>query len=150
MNLKRVFDLRESKDLKQREIAQIIGVSQQNYSLWERGIKIIPLKHLHTLANYYQVSIDYILGLSKDKRKLVTNEKLNKTIIGNNLKAFRQEHKLTLRELAKELNTTSSTISAYESGKTLILTAFLYQICVKYNMSMDKILNREMVIKNVK
>lgn len=45
-------------------------------------------------------------------------------------------------ELAKLLNTTHSTISAYESGKTTILTAFAYEICKKYNISMDYLIGR--------
>ena len=136
MNFKRIYDLREAHDLFQREIAKILHVSQQTYSVWESGKVIIPLKHLHDLANYYQVSIDYILGLSNDKSK-VLGLPLNKNIIGKNLKDFRKKYNLTLRDLAKVLNTTSSTISAYETGKTLILTAFLYQIAINYNISID-------------
>lgn len=45
-------------------------------------------------------------------------------------------------ELAKLLNTTHSTISAYESGKTTILTVFAYEICKKYNISMDYLIGR--------
>ena len=45
-------------------------------------------------------------------------------------------------ELAKLLNTNHSTISAYESGKTTILTAFAYEICKKYNISMDYLIGR--------
>ena len=44
---------------------------------------------------------------------------------------------LTQEELAKDLNTTHSTISAYESGKTLILTSFVYEIAIKYKLSLD-------------
>ena len=64
-------------------------------------------------------------------------EELNKNEIGSRIKKIREDNNLTLRDLAKELNTTSSTISAYETGKTLILTAFAYQICIKYNVSLD-------------
>ena len=142
MNLKRLYDLREAHDLSQREIAKVLKVSQQTYSLWENGIKIIPLKHLHDLANYYQVSIDYLLSLSNDKRKLIASP-LNRRIIGQNIKNFRKKYNLTLRDLAKELNTTSSTISAYETGKTLILTAFIYQIAIKYHLSIDELLDRK-------
>lgn len=46
-------------------------------------------------------------------------------------------------DLAKSLNTTQSTIWAYETGRTLILTAFAYQICVKYNVSMDWLCGRK-------
>ena len=67
MNEKRLFDLREYSDLYQKDIAKEIGVTQQTYSLWEKGTKIIPLKHLNTLCNYYKVSMDYALSLSDER-----------------------------------------------------------------------------------
>ena len=54
---------------------------------------------------------------------------------------------ITQEELANILNTTHSTISAYESGKTTILTAFAYQICKRYNISMDYLCGR---VKNTR
>ena len=44
MNEKRLFDLREYKDLSQIKLANYLGITQQTYSLWEKGTKIIPLK----------------------------------------------------------------------------------------------------------
>ena len=137
MNLERLILLREKNDLYQKDIAKILSVSQQTYSTWEVGTKIIPLKHLNDYANYFNVSLDYLTGLSNKKEIILTNKNLDKNIIGQRLKEIRNDNNLTLRSLAKELNTTSSTISAYETGKTLILTAFAYQICKKYNISLD-------------
>ena len=53
------------------------------------------------------------------------------------LKEYRIRKNITQEKLAEELNTTHSTISAYESGKTLILTVFAYGIVTKYNLSLD-------------
>ena len=139
MPWKRLRDLREDRDLYQKDLSQKLKVSQQSYSLWEVGDNIIPLKYLNTLSNFYNVSIDYILSLTNTKKysDKIEIEEINKKEIGKKIKELRKENKLTLRDLAKELNTTSSTISAYETGKTLILTAFAYQICKKYNISLD-------------
>lgn len=144
MNEQKLFDLREDNDLFQKDIANIIGVSRRTYSSWETKAKIIPLKHLNSLCNYYDVTMDYILGLSKIKQynNTVKQLQLNKIEIGKNIKTIRKNNNLSLRDLAKELNTTSSTISAYETGKTLILTAFAYQICKKYNVSLDWLCNK--------
>lgn len=137
-------DLREDNDLLQKDIAITIGISRRTYSSWETGNKIIPLKHLNTLCNYYDVSMDYVMGLSKDKKKynIKKIDFLNKAEIGLKIKTIRKNNNLTLRNLANELNTTSSTISAYETGKTLILTAFAYQICKKYDISLDWLCDR--------
>lgn len=139
MNEKRLFDLREYADLSQKDLANKLGVTQQTYSLWEKGTKIIPLKHLNNLCNYYKTSMDYVLGLSNERTNSNIKEikELNKKEIGSRIKELRENKKLTLRDLASELNTTSSTISAYETGKTLVLTAFAYQICIKYDVSLD-------------
>lgn len=139
MNEKRLFDLREYKDLSQIKLADYLGITQQTYSLWEKGTKIIPLKHLNNLSNFYEISMDYIVGLTDEKNNsgIIKLTELNKNEIGSRIKKIREDNSLTLRDLAKELNTTSSTISAYETGKTLILTAFAYQICIKYNVSLD-------------
>ena len=139
MNEKRLFDLREYADLSQKDLANKLGVTQQTYSLWEKGTKIIPLKHLNNLCNYYKTSMDYVLGLSNERTNSDIREikELNKKLIGSRIKEIRESNKLTLRDLASELNTTSSTISAYETGKTLVLTAFAYQICTKYEVSLD-------------
>ena len=139
MNEKRLFDLREYKDLSQIKLADYLGITQQTYSLWEKGTKIIPLKHLNSLSNFYEISMDYIVGLTDEKNNssIIKLTELNKNEIGSRIKKIRENNNLTLSDLAKELNTTSSTISAYETGKTLILTAFAYQICIKYNVSLD-------------
>jgi transcriptional regulator with XRE-family HTH domain len=139
MNEKRLFDLREYKDLSQIKLADYLGITQQTYSLWEKGTKIIPLKHLNSLSNFYEISMDYIVGITDEKNNsgIIKLTELNKNEIGSRIKKIREDNNLTLRDLAKELNTTSSTISAYETGKTLILTAFAYQICIKYNVSLD-------------
>ena len=80
--------------------------------------------------------MDYLLGLSDDKGNIKICE-LDKSIIGKNIKYIRATHKLTQRALARILNTTHSAICAYENGKTLILTALAYQICKKFNISLD-------------
>lgn len=60
MHLKKLRDLREDHDLLQKEVADILGISQTVYSRYERGYQNIPLEHLVKLADYYKVSLDYI------------------------------------------------------------------------------------------
>ena len=68
MKYQRITDLREDADLKQETIAKLLGTSQTQYSRWERGEREIPFHHVITLAIYYKVSIDYIAGLTNNKR----------------------------------------------------------------------------------
>lgn len=69
ISLKRVKDLREDHDLNQKELAEILGISQRAYSHYENGTRKIPLDILVTLADYYQCSTDYLLGRTKKKLK---------------------------------------------------------------------------------
>ncbi len=66
MKFQRIKDLREDHDKLQKDIAKLLGISQQYYSEYEKGNRTIPIQHLITLAKYYNVSIDYIVGLSTD------------------------------------------------------------------------------------
>ncbi len=61
MYLPRLRDLREDRDLKQTDIAKMLGIHQTVYSRYERGHQTIPLEHLVKLAEFYQVSVDDLL-----------------------------------------------------------------------------------------
>ena len=63
----RIKSLREDSDLTQQQIAEILGTSQTMYARYERGANEMPLHHLLTLASYYDVSMDYLCGLSNQK-----------------------------------------------------------------------------------
>lgn len=67
MYISRLRDLREDKDLTQKELADYLQVHQTTYSDYELGRINIPIKVLHTLADFYGVSIDYLLGRTKRK-----------------------------------------------------------------------------------
>lgn len=64
----RIRDLREDNDLPQKEIAAVLDITVQQYSLYERGEREIPFHHAITLAKFYNVSLDYIAGLTNHKK----------------------------------------------------------------------------------
>lgn len=144
MNFERLLFLREEKDLRQIDIANILKVNRVNISNWEHGKEIIPIDKLNIYANYFNTSMDYILKINDNRKKITDNNStLDKSDIGKRLKEIRTINKITQKDLAKILNTTQSTISDYENGVNLILTSFAYQICVKYNISMDWLCGRK-------
>ena len=67
---KRLRDLREDADKSQAEIAKIIGTSQSYYAQYENGKRAIPFDRMVVLAEYYNVSLDYIAGLIDTPKKL--------------------------------------------------------------------------------
>lgn len=72
----RLKDLREDADLLQKDIAKILGMSQTGYSKYECGTCDIPTNVLIKLSIFYNVSIDYILGLTNDKVESKKKEKI--------------------------------------------------------------------------
>lgn len=66
--MNRLRDLREDKDLLQKDIAKEIGISQRGYSHYETGENNIPNNILIKLAYFYNTSIDYILGITNEKK----------------------------------------------------------------------------------
>ena len=113
-----------------------------NYSRWENGKELIPLSKLNILCNYFKVNMDYVIGISRNF-KCEKKYTFNNEMIGKRLKEFRKENGITQVKLAEFLNTTQSTISAYESGKTTLLTAFALQIVDKYKISLDWLCGRK-------
>ncbi len=65
----RIRDLREDRDLKQRQLAEILHCSQQVYSNYELGERDIPTEILIRLSQFYGVSVDYILGLTENPKQ---------------------------------------------------------------------------------
>lgn len=66
--LSRLRDLRQDRDLKQKEIAALLKIDQRVYSTYETGKREIPLRHLVFLALYYHTSTDYLLGLTNEEK----------------------------------------------------------------------------------
>lgn len=62
MYFQRLRDLREDKDMTQKQISAVLGIQQTVYSRYERGFQTIPVEHLLKLADFYDTSTDYILG----------------------------------------------------------------------------------------
>ena len=68
MYLKRLKDLREDKDLLQKDIADLLSIKQQQYSLYETGKRDLPLELAIILSDFYNTSIDYIVGKTNIKQ----------------------------------------------------------------------------------
>ena len=67
---KRLKDMREDHDLSQKDVAQLLGTNQQQISRWETGTQMMGVDKYIALAKYYNISVDYLLGLIDTPRKL--------------------------------------------------------------------------------
>ncbi len=142
MKFERLKQIREMQELTQKELANILNVERSTYAGWETGKDTIPLRRLNKLCDYYKVSIDYATGLTNDSTCYKVIDIDAKTV-GKNLKKLRKKHNLVQKDIFIPLNTTSSTYSAYETGKVLIKTDFIYTIAKEYNSSIDQLVGKK-------
>ena len=69
MKFQRIQDLRTDADMSQKQLSEILHISQRSYSHYETGSCNIPVEMLIRLANYYDISVDYLVGRT-DKKEM--------------------------------------------------------------------------------
>ena len=69
MKFQRIQDLRTDADMSQKQLSEILHISQRSYSHYETGSRNIPVEMLIRLANYYDISVDYLVGCT-DKKEM--------------------------------------------------------------------------------
>lgn len=131
---------REELEMTQKELGYVFGVHESTVSGWETGKDIIPLKKLIKFCNLYNYSLDFVVGLSRQNDKHINIDKVDKKVIGNNLKKLRAKLNLTQQKIANECMISQTTYSNYELGLYLINTLSLYTICKRHKLSMYEIL----------
>lgn len=141
IKFKRINDLRVDNDLLQREVAEIIGANKNTYPHWESGLYEIPLEAMDKLASYYEVSIDYITGLSDDKGQKMRS--YDKKILPTRLKKIRIQNKLSQEKMGYTLGKINQIkLSRYENGVTNIPFSTLYLFAKTFNISIDYLMGR--------
>ena len=143
MNLTRLEELRDELEISKKKIANDLGISDSVYGRWENDRFLIPTRRLYQLGNYFQVNIDYILGLVKkyhdsnmqDKEVLVT---INKTIMAS--PDLRNKKDLILAFI-NSLNANSDVYSDFERFMNSKKKEELDKIIKEENLNKDKTYN---------
>lgn len=134
--------LREEAHLRQNDVANIIGIKRATYTSYEIERDTIPIYHLNKLCNYFNVSIDYILGISKNKQYKNSRDEINNDLTLIRIKKLRKDNKLTQQKIANILNISRSTWTGYEYGKFQIPTLILFELAKRYHTSIDYLLGK--------
>lgn len=142
MNYEIIKELRDYYDKTQQEMADILNVGRSTYAGWENGIDSIPLLKLNELCNYYEISLDYICGLTNNKKINKNKTVIDMVNIGIKLKEIRTLKKDTQDTTAKAIGIDQSTYSRYEQGQTMITVYQLIEFAKHYNVSIDYICNK--------
>ena len=138
----KLYQLRDRYGKTNIEISNLLKISDSLYSRYEKEEQTIPIIHLNTLCNYFNVSIDYIFEFNNIKKYKNLRDEINIKLSSERLKEIRKENNLTQIKLADILNVDNSMLAKYEKGNYIIATTYLYQICKKYNISADYLLGK--------
>lgn len=141
--MKRLIELRTEKKISQRKLAKILNVTQPMVSGWEKGLYQIDNDTLKVLADFFNVTIDYLL--CHDTEYCYKDGE-----IVNNLKFYRNKKEYTQKQVAGELKITPATYSRYESGILQPDPSTLLKLSHIYHVTIDELLGNDVVISTGK
>ena len=138
--MNKLKELRIENNLLQVELAKKLKISQNGYSQYETETNDIPTSILKDLANFYNVSIDYLLCLTNIKDKYKSSKILKTFNNMNRLKEIRDDLDLNQVSIANIIGMSQTGYSAYETYFCDIPTKVLKKLALYYNVSIDYIL----------
>lgn len=140
--------LRAQNNLTFNDLADILKVSLSSYKLYETGTIPMSLEEINILSNYYNVSFDYLLGLSKKTERVHFRKTIDYKYLKFCVKYLRKLDKLNQTNFGKQLNFSISSISRFERDGKLIKLEYLIKISKRYHISSDYLCGKS-YIKNI-
>lgn len=140
----RVKEARKRKGLTQKQLATYLNLSANAICEWEKGRSEPSFDTLKKIADYFGVSVNYLLGFDEcNFDKKITSLQENTLNISQVIKTLRTEHKLTQKQLAEKIGSSAKNIWAYENG----FSNPPLEACVKlaniFGVSIDYLVGRE-------
>lgn len=140
-NFKRIANLRIDNDLTQIKLAEKLNIKANTYSKWEKGINNMPVDYLIKLARIYDVSIDYILGLTDNKTHSSLNY-ITSIELPEKLKQLRNNLELSQEKFSSKIGISQRTYSYMECGMRKIDIVDIYMITSSTGVSADELLRK--------
>ena len=119
----RLKDLRKAKKLRQCDVAEVINTSQAVYSRYENGERTPPMDVLKTLADFYEVSVDYLVGHADDNGIYTNNGSMRTSLLNQKIDLSKEFEKHGPRKLHKYV-----VKGSYGSGKSNLIHGHLHAL----------------------
>ncbi len=134
--------LRIKNELTQQEISNILGVSIANYKEYETGRRLMNLHELNILSNFYDVSINALLGITNNLKCVNLNKNINYKMLAFYLKYIRRKNNYTQKQLASKFKVDINSISRYENKPWSVSIFYLKQLANEFHISIDYICDK--------
>ena len=141
-SLKKSQDVRVDNDLSQKDMSQILGISEDVYSNQENGRSNMRIDVAVKFANYFGLSLDYLLSIS-NKKIFKCNILYDASKTRHILRKVRLNRNLSQERMANLLNIPQRTYSSYECGYRAIPLEFLFYFALKFSISVDFLTGRK-------
>lgn len=135
--------LRQEYNLSQQELADKIGISKSSINMYERGEREPGIETVKRIADFFNVDVDYLFGVSDvKKRREFKVIRINKSI-AHNIQHHREQANLSQKELADLLGIDEAVVADLESGKSTLKKDMLYKICDVLHLIPSNIIPRD-------
>lgn len=124
----RLKELRREANISQQDLSKIIGISKSSVNMYERGEREPGLETVKTLAEYFNVKTDYLLGKTDIKRGFKIGYRSNKTI-AQNIRSYREKAGISTKEMSILLEVTEETIFKIEQSEYKLDKELIFRIC---------------------
>jgi len=128
---------RTKYNLSQKDMADILHVGYSTYKLYEAGLLSMSLNELNIISNYFNISLDYLLNLSKNPITSNFRRSIDYRYLRFCLRFLRRKDRISQRNLAKEFKISLYSISKYERCPEKVNIGYLYTFAKKFNISVD-------------
>ncbi|MBR1377372.1 MAG: helix-turn-helix transcriptional regulator [Bacilli bacterium] len=138
----RYEELRSNMEKRQGDIAEILNVKRNTYSKWENEINDMPVEKANILANYYKVTFDYMLGLTRNNIFVDKDLFIDWDLFTERLVKLRKDAKLSQEQVSEKLGFAQQTYSHFEVGDRRPTTLKVLIISQYFNVSSDYLIGR--------
>ena len=128
---------RTKNNLSQKEMADILKIAYSTYKVYEAGLLPMKLEEINTLSNYFNISLDYLLNLSKKPDTNNFRRSIDYRYLRFCMRFLRRRDRISQKKLAQEFNISLYTISKYERCPEKVNISYLYAFAKKFNISID-------------